>query len=982
MPSIAELGIKVDSTDAAQASSDLDKLTAAGGRAEKAAEGVARGADKASKAIKSQADELADLLGEIDPTVKALGRLDELETKLSKHKGVGLDAATFSEYQAKIDQSRANLTRFDDSLSRTGNTAKQTAAALRTVPSQFTDIVTSLQGGQAPLTVLLQQGGQLKDSFGGIGAAAKAMGGYVLGLVNPFTVAAAAAAALTVAYYKGSEEADEYNKALVLTGNYAGSSASELADMARQVSVTVGTTGAAATVLAQLAGSGKIASGSFQEITEAALEMEKATGKAVEATVAEFVKIADDPVAAAKSLNDQYHFLTASVYSQIVALKEQGDTVGAVKLLTDTYASTVSTRAGEITKNLGLIERGWNAIKGAAAGALDATLNVGREQTLEQQIAALQKRINTPSSYDAIPIIGEDNPDLTKTGSTKEQDQSHLSFLLLQRDAEASKNKYVADRARVEQEAILATDRADARHLATLSNAEKRALEIKKINEDTEKIRAANPNDKRVSAEYVAQQIKDVNDKYKDAKGPANQLDLTAFNDAQNQLKALTATYSNSQKELDAQQKAGIISQESYAAQRAALIQAEKEEVTNAYQAEISALEATRDKTSTTAQQRIQLDQKIADARTSMVKAQQDADTELSVLATNEEGRLAKQALAVKTYTDALQQQVVTLRQQGQRSAATLGLGDRQRSLFDSQNSIDDRFNQQKVELANQYGDGSRGMSLDEYTQKLKALQTTQQDLRDTVTSNFDAMTAAQSDWTAGATSAWQNYQDNAQNVAGQMKTAFTNLFDGLTDSVVDWAFGADESFGVVLLSFGKMIAKMELQAAASSVFSGSSNGSGGLLSTIGSSIFSSFTGSSASSAGSTQAGYSSTYFPQGRATGGDVSPNTLYQVNENGPELYSQGGKTFLMTGEGGGSVTPLTNGSAGLAAGGGGSSPIAVSIQISGDGTSQVSSNTSGMEQFGAEIGRFVEARYKQLEAKSLGPQGNIRKAINGRA
>ena len=74
MTSIAELGIKVDSTDAAQASTDLDKLTAAGGRAEKAAEGLARGADKSTASMKKQKDELSDLLGEIDPTVKDLGR--------------------------------------------------------------------------------------------------------------------------------------------------------------------------------------------------------------------------------------------------------------------------------------------------------------------------------------------------------------------------------------------------------------------------------------------------------------------------------------------------------------------------------------------------------------------------------------------------------------------------------------------------------------------------------------------------------------------------------------------------------------------------------------------------------------------------------------------------------------------------------------------------------------------------------------------
>lgn len=70
-----------------------------------------------------------------------------------------------------------------------------------------------------------------------------------------------------------------------------------------------------------------------------------------------------------------------------------------------------------------------------------------------------------------------------------------------------------------------------------------------------------------------------------------------------------------------------------YLLKREALIGNERDEVTAAYEAEIAALEAAK----------------------------------------NEEGRLKKQELAVKTYTSALQQQVDTLREQGLRAAAGLG---------------------------------------------------------------------------------------------------------------------------------------------------------------------------------------------------------------------------------------------------------------------------------------------------------------------
>ncbi|MEG7167839.1 phage tail tape-measure protein, partial [Pseudomonas aeruginosa] len=172
-----------------------------------------------------------------------------------------------------------------------------------------------------------------------------------------------------------------------------------------------------------------------------------------------------------------------------------------------------------------------------------------------------------------------------------------------------------------------------------------------------------------------------------------------------------------------AQQRAGLLSYADYVARRSELISQNKDQVTAAYEGEIQALEALRDKSSTTAAQRISLDQKIAEARNNMVKAQKKAEGDLEVLQLNEQGRLKKQTQAVKAYSDALQQQQDALAVQGQRAAAAVGMGAQQRRLFDQRGSLDDRFAQQRLDLASQYGDGSRGMSLDEYNDKIKALE-------------------------------------------------------------------------------------------------------------------------------------------------------------------------------------------------------------------------------------------------------------------
>jgi len=996
MTSIAELGIKVDSTDAAQASSDLDKLTAAGARAEKAAEGVSKGADKATASIKKQKDELSDLLGEIDPTVKALGRLDELENKLAKQKKLGaLDASTFSEYQSKIDQSRTNLSRFDDSLTRTGNTAKQTAAALRGVPAQFTDIAVSLQGGQAPLTVLLQQGGQLKDMFGGIGPAAKALGGYVLGLINPFTVAAAAVGALTLAYYKGSQEADEYNKAIIFTGNSAGTSATQLASMAQQVSATVGTTGAAAEVLAKLAGNGKIASASFEEITEAALQMEKATGKAIDETIAEFAKIAKDPVAAAKELNDQYNFLTASVYSQIVALKEQGDTIGAAKLLTDTYADTIKNRTGEVTANLGLIEGAWQKIKAAAAGALDATLDVGRTQSIDSQIANYQKILDGRKSGGFLSsFFGEELG--ANSQSTKFLEQQ---IVLLQKRKEeiTAGAKADADRAKTERDGIDASLRLKTISDSNLTNEEKRNKLIKEYKRDVEALRKANPNDPLVQEAVVSKTIQNIRDKNKDPKAATSTVNLTEFNDSKNQLSLIIGEYKNAQKELEAAQKAGLVTQEDYLLKRQALIGNERDEVTAAYQAEISSLEAAKGKASTSAAQRIQLDQKIADARANMVKAQKEADSELEVIATNEQGRLAKQAQAIKVYTDALDQQNVALRRAGGRAADGVGRGDRENAINGELNGIADRANQQRLDLARDRADKARNMSAEEYQAKLDAINRSETDLSETVLSNYEQMSAAQSDWRNGATSAFSNYLQSARNVAGQTRDLFSNAFSSMEDAVVNFAMTGKLSFADFTKSILADMARIATRQASSALLSSlvgagaSYFGGGG----SGNGLAAGSAGATSSNLGASQAGYSSAYF---QADGGAWTNGV--QMFANGaaftnsvvskPTAFGMaGGQTGVMGEAGPEAIMPLTRTAGGQlgvrAISGGGSGggnvynfPVAVSVQTQGNGGAASTEDTS---QLGKGIQQAAKAEAETAIARALQPGGSIWKLTNGR-
>lgn len=291
--------------------------------------------------------------------------------------------------KVKQSQAAAAMVSGGKSLDNVGISAQQTAAALRGVPAQLTDIVVSLQGGQAPMTVLLQQGGQLKDMFGGIGPAARALGGYVMGMVNPFTAAAAAGATLAVAAYQGAQESKAFTDTLITTGNQAGVTAGRLMLMAQSLDSVAGTQGNAAAVLNQLAATGQVTAAGLQLAAQAAIEFERAGGQAAEKTVQGFAELGKAPLAATIKLNESMGYLTRSTYEQIKSLEEQGRTADAAALAQKAFADALLTRAPEMLANMGYLETGWVNIKDAVKEAWDGIKNIGRDAGVDGQSAAV-----------------------------------------------------------------------------------------------------------------------------------------------------------------------------------------------------------------------------------------------------------------------------------------------------------------------------------------------------------------------------------------------------------------------------------------------------------------------------------------------------------------------------------------------------------------------------------------------------------------
>ncbi|HDY9160203.1 TPA: phage tail length tape measure family protein, partial [Klebsiella pneumoniae] len=482
----------------------LVKMTQAGERA-------ATSAVKVTKATDEEKQSLSELLDRIDPVNAALNKLDKQQQDLAKFKSKGMvDADTFDLYSKKIEETRNRLTGFRDDLGKTGQSAAQTAFAMRMIPAQMTDIIVGLSTGQSPFMVLMQQGGQLKDMFGGIGPAIKGVSTYVMGLVNPFTLAAAAVGFLGLAYYKGTQEQDEFYKSLVLTGNLVGKTSGQLADMAARVSVAANsTTGAAASTLNQLVSSGKVAGDSLERVTTAIVKTSEATGIATDKLVGDFNDIAADPVAAITKLNDQYHFLTLATYNQIKALQDEGNQQDAARVATDAYANAMQQRANDIHQNLGLLESAWDSLGKTAKGAWDAMLNIGREQTLTDKLSTLNENIAEAQK-------GQKDGGFWNSFSAR---FTNLPEMIKQRDLlesvanlQGDVTKGQAKAKEAEQQRIKTQQEADRVNQQYLSNADKRNKAIK---QQSEFLKAG-----AITAEQYAKNVSRINEMYKDPKAP------------------------------------------------------------------------------------------------------------------------------------------------------------------------------------------------------------------------------------------------------------------------------------------------------------------------------------------------------------------------------------------------------------------------------------------------------------------------------
>ncbi|MEX9966485.1 phage tail tape measure protein [Providencia stuartii] len=433
MADVATISLEVRTSDLERGTQKLKEFGDTAEKASSASQGLNdqfnRGIDhqkKAADALKRQKKELDDLLNSINPTNKAFQKLDEWQRKLSDASKKGLlPRDVFLDYNKILDQTRDKLTRVQMSLTSEGQALLAQEAATNKAKRAAEQFLSSLKSqaesiGKTKTEILEMKAAQLgvsesakqyidkiKESNKQTHELAKTSGG-LKGTLNDLLsttrlggiarggiigVVSASVVGLMKVLFDAESEFTKFNKQLILTGNYANKSASQLNEMARAMSGAGITRSEMANVISSVVGTGVFSNNEIARVSKAAAQMNYITGQAIDTTIDQFKRLQDEPLKMSLELEKANHHLTAAQLEQIRTLELQGNKTEAARLAIDAYAQSINDGANDIVENLGFLESAWKGVQEAAKNAWDEMLNIGRKKDLRQQVNEYERML-------------------------------------------------------------------------------------------------------------------------------------------------------------------------------------------------------------------------------------------------------------------------------------------------------------------------------------------------------------------------------------------------------------------------------------------------------------------------------------------------------------------------------------------------------------------------------------------------------------
>ncbi|UHC81656.1 phage tail tape measure protein [Pseudomonas sp. NIBR-H-19] len=829
MAQTSRLVLEIDSRDAKQEAADtrraLEALEDAGIRVKPAMdkagagiEGAGKSAGKATKSLQEERAEIEHLLESINPLTKKLNDLEKQEAALNKARKSGkIELDTYNEYSARLSATRAELGRFNESLGKTGVSAKQTAAALRGVPAQFTDIAVSLQGGQAPLTVFLQQGGQLKDMFGGIGPAAKALGGYIVGLVNPLTVGAAAAGALGAVFYDAEKQVSAFNKSLFSGTASSGQTAASLAAISKTVSSITGDISEANAAVITLAGSSKLSQTQFVNLAQASASISEFTGKSAAEVAKSLGDIGESATKAAEKISSQYGLLTSAQYDVISALDEQGKKQEALDALSGFLNENAQKRLAAYKASLSDIERDWNNIGTAISNAY-SRVKAELFPDLSKEAELIERVIKTREEGGVLGSIS--------SGFGKASTAFDSVLGLEDRDStDAMRRRLALIKERIalgRQEAVIESE-ADKEERARIEAQSKWNADMKsgltgqaKLEDEISKKRALGLAAGRSQVE-IDKEVAALREKYEKSlpkpKAYAEDAGTKALDQAKEQYAVLM-------------QQSSLIDQQGVGTK--ALGAAAKD-----------LIEWEQQLANIKTKQTLTADQKSLLAKADQITAVKTQSAEQEKL-----NALKKEELETSAKLLAFQESInnqLDLSQEGlSNQLAGVGMGREAQKRLQDDLKIRQDYQKQLAKLQRDYQNivNPTSAQTDLYDKETQVLEDALGQRLRMQQDYYVALDRAQSDWTNGANAAWQDYVYEAGDIAGQTYDLFDNAFRGMEDALVDFVTSGKLSFKSLADSIIADIARILIRAkivtpALNALLGGS--GSGGVSGLLGS---------------------------------------------------------------------------------------------------------------------------------------------------
>ncbi|AUK21489.1 phage tail tape measure protein [Escherichia coli] len=321
----------------------------------------------------------------IDLSLDAV-RFDEQMSRVRRHfSGLETDARKTA---GVVEQ---NLSRQALAAQKAGISVGQYKAAMRTLPAQFTDIATQLAGGQNPWLILLQQGGQVKDSFGGMIPMFRGLAGAITLPMVGVTSLAVATGALAYAWYQGDSTLSAFNKTLVLSGNQSGLTADRMLTLSRAGQAAGLTFNQARESLAALVNAGVRGGEQFDAINQSVARFASASGVEVDKVAEAFGKLTTDPTSGLMAMARQFRNVTAEQIAYVAQLQRSGDEAGALQAANDIATKGFDEQTRRLKENMGTLET-WADKTGKAFKSMwDAILDIGRPESSADMLASAQK---------------------------------------------------------------------------------------------------------------------------------------------------------------------------------------------------------------------------------------------------------------------------------------------------------------------------------------------------------------------------------------------------------------------------------------------------------------------------------------------------------------------------------------------------------------------------------------------------------------